>query len=157
VKYEIEGSGSAKSTVLIDREKIVPLADGSAFLIENKIVRLQNLNSNPKKNKHRAQLGSFAQVHNAVISPVRPVAPKVTAASLGGGPLKSPMTGKVLSVLVKNGDVVEEGTLLLTIEAMKMENRICSEGAGKISGLSVLPGASVSVGETLLQLEVSLP
>ena len=36
------------------------------------------------------------------------------------------MTGKVLSVDAKNGDEVSKGDCLMIIEAMKMENRICS-------------------------------
>jgi biotin carboxyl carrier protein len=147
-----------KETFDTSENKITFLADGKSVLVGNKVVQLRNVQvvGNPKKYLYSAQCGPLADMRMVTIEPVRPVAPKVTAASLGGGPLKAPMTGKVLSVCVKNGDAVEEGTLLLTVEAMKMENRICAEGAGTISGLKIQVGASVTVGEPLLNVDVKL-
>ena len=69
--------------------------------------------------------------------------------------LRSQITGKVLSISATEGTVVEEGDLLLVIEAMKMENRILAPARVKITSVTVKVGASVSSGDELLRLEAS--
>ena len=71
--------------------------------------------------------------------------------------LRSQITGKVLSISATEGTVVEEGDLLLVIEAMKMENRILAPARVKITSVTVKVGASVSSGDELLRLEASPP
>jgi biotin carboxyl carrier protein len=46
--------------------------------------------------------------------------------------IEAPITGTVISIEVKVGDVVNEGDILLHIESMKMENPIISTASGKI-------------------------
>jgi biotin carboxyl carrier protein len=69
--------------------------------------------------------------------------------------LRSQITGKVLSISATEGTVVEEGALLLVIEAMKMENRILAPARVKITSVTVKVGASVSSGDELLRLEAA--
>jgi acetyl-CoA/propionyl-CoA carboxylase biotin carboxyl carrier protein len=71
--------------------------------------------------------------------------PKVSAS---GGPdtLASPLQGNMWKVLVKEGDVVQEGQLLCIIEAMKMENEITAHKAGKIAALPISEGAPIQAG-----------
>ena len=52
----------------------------------------------------------------------------------------SPMQGTVLSVAVADGDVVEAGTVLCIVEAMKMENEIAAHRAGVVTELTVDAG-----------------
>ena len=65
-----------------------------------------------------------------------------------GGPdtLEAPLQGNMWKVLVKQGDVVEEGQLLCIIEAMKMENEITAHKAGKIVELPIEEGAPIQAG-----------
>jgi len=69
-------------------------------------------------------------------------------ASSAGGPdtLEAPLQGNMWKVLVKQGDVVEEGQLLCIIEAMKMENEITAHKAGKIVELPIEEGAPIQAG-----------
>jgi acetyl-CoA/propionyl-CoA carboxylase, biotin carboxylase, biotin carboxyl carrier protein len=60
--------------------------------------------------------------------------------------LTSPLQGNVWKVLVKQGDAVEEGQLLVIIEAMKMENEITAHKAGTISELPISEGAAIQAG-----------
>ena len=48
-----------------------------------------------------------------------------------------PITGKILSVNVKTGDVVQEGDVLCILESMKMENPILAPVGGTITQLEV--------------------
>lgn len=65
------------------------------------------------------------------------------------GAVLSPMHGVVLRVAVEEGQQVEEGALLMIVEAMKMENEIIAPRTGTISALTVTAGATVDVGATL--------
>ncbi len=66
-----------------------------------------------------------------------------------GDTLVAPLQGTVLKVSVAQGAVVEQGTLVCVIEAMKMENEITAHKAGTVASLPVAVGASVAVGDTL--------
>lgn len=68
------------------------------------------------------------------------------------GSLRAPMPGKVVSVLVKAGQQVEQGELLLTLEAMKMEHRIQAPYAGTVEVVYYKPGDTVLVEAPLLAL-----
>lgn len=65
----------------------------------------------------------------------------------------SPMPGAVVSVSVEPGQAVQEGQELLVLEAMKMQNLIKSEVAGKIKNVHVKAGQSVGVDELLIEFE----
>jgi len=70
-------------------------------------------------------------------------------AGAGAGAVISPMHGVVLRVVVAEGQEVAAGDLLMTVEAMKMENEITAHRAGAITSLGVVVGATVEVGAVL--------
>lgn len=65
----------------------------------------------------------------------------------------APMPGRVLQTQVTPGDEVEEGTPLLTLEAMKMENTLKSTGSGVVKAILVVPGQVVEKGCVLIAFE----
>jgi len=67
--------------------------------------------------------------------------------------IAAPMPGKVIRVLVKQGDTVDAGQGLLVVEAMKMQNEIRSPKSGKVEKLFVTEGQAVNAGEVLLCVE----
>ncbi len=67
----------------------------------------------------------------------------------GPANMTSPMPGKVIAVLVKVGDVVQEGQGLVVVEAMKMENELKAPKAGTVSSVNALVGAVVDGGALL--------
>ena len=67
--------------------------------------------------------------------------------------ITAPMPGKVVRVLVKQGDAVEAGQGLLVVEAMKMQNEIRSPKRGKVEKLLVKDGQAVNAGEVLVWVE----
>jgi len=76
------------------------------------------------------------------------------AAIIAGGPqeVRAPIPGKVVRVEVHGGDEVSAGQPLLVLEAMKMENQICAEGAGTVDAVLVSPGGTVEGGQLLVVL-----
>jgi biotin carboxyl carrier protein len=67
--------------------------------------------------------------------------------------LTAPMPGKIVRVLVNQGDVVEKGASVLAIEAMKMQNEIKSPKKGRIQKILVGEGAAVNAGDVLAIVE----
>jgi biotin carboxyl carrier protein len=67
--------------------------------------------------------------------------------------ITAPMPGKVVRLLVKQGDLVEAGQGLLVVEAMKMQNEIRSPKSGKIEKLFAKEGQPVNAGEVLLWVD----
>lgn len=65
----------------------------------------------------------------------------------------APMPGKVVRVLVKEGDSVEAGAGLIVVEAMKMQNELKAPKAGIVMQLKVEAGATVAIGEMLAAIE----
>ena len=63
------------------------------------------------------------------------------------------MPGKVIAVLVAEGDTVEKGQGLVIVEAMKMENEVRSPIDGEVKDIKVLPGETVEGGAVLLIVE----
>ncbi len=68
------------------------------------------------------------------------------------GPLKltAPMPGKIVKVLVKEGDAVEAGRGVLVMEAMKMENELKASKGGTVQEIKVKEGQAVEMGALLL-------
>jgi 3-methylcrotonyl-CoA carboxylase alpha subunit len=64
----------------------------------------------------------------------------------------APMPGKVLEVLVKEGDRVEAGQALLVMEAMKMETTLAAEGRAIVGKVRVAAGQMVGHGDVLIEL-----
>ena len=66
--------------------------------------------------------------------------------------VRAPMPGKVVRLEVKSGDMVKQGTGLLVLEAMKMENEINSTVSGRVGEILTATGRPVEKGEILLSI-----
>jgi biotin carboxyl carrier protein len=64
-----------------------------------------------------------------------------------------PMPGKIIAVLVSEGDTVEKGQGLVIVEAMKMENEVRCPINGEIKEVRVKPGDAVEAGAVLAVVE----
>jgi biotin carboxyl carrier protein len=78
-----------------------------------------------------------------------------TRAGEDHGPKKitAPMPGKVVRLLVCEGDLVEPGGGIIVVEAMKMQNEIKSPKKGTVSKIAVGEGAAVNAGDVLAIVE----
>lgn len=85
-------------------------------------------------------------------TPATPPPSAKPVVSTGGGAITAPMPGLILDVMVKVGDSVEQGAMIVKMEAMKMENEIPSPVGGIVKNVAVKKGDSVATGEILLEI-----
>ncbi len=76
------------------------------------------------------------------------------AESAGGGPI-CPLPGTVIAVHVDAGDRVDDGQLLMVVEAMKMEHKITAAGPAVVAAVPFAVGDRVDTGDLLVALEVA--
>ena len=67
--------------------------------------------------------------------------------------VEAPLTGKIIKILVKAGDAVNEEDTLVILESMKMENPINSPVKGTVSKIEVKEGQVVKTGETIAVID----
>ncbi len=67
--------------------------------------------------------------------------------------IRAPIAGKVVKLLVAVGDEVAEGTPLIVLEAMKMENELCASKAGQVGSIRVSEGDPVETNQLLMQID----
>lgn len=127
------------------------LSDLEAEIMPDGRIKITN-SENKITFAHAAKVGDTWWVHVAghtlCIDKIEP-----GASQLGDeGGMTAPMPGKILDVLVNVGESVEEGQLLMIMEAMKMEHRITASSSGVISSLNFSKGDQVNQGDVLIEV-----
>ncbi len=95
---------------------------------------------------------------SGTLSSVTPVtqstqsSPSVPAQTAAENTIEAPLAGNVFKLLVRNGDRVEEGDVVMILEAMKMETEIRSAFAGSVTSVLVGEGDAVTSGQALIAL-----
>ncbi|MDP5062417.1 MAG: acetyl-CoA carboxylase biotin carboxyl carrier protein subunit [Maribacter sp.] len=67
--------------------------------------------------------------------------------------VKAPMPGLIVDVMVEVGQEIVEGTPLLVLSAMKMENIILAQGEGIIKSIEVKKDDAVEKGQVIIEME----
>ncbi|MSY28066.1 MAG: biotin/lipoyl-binding protein, partial [Actinobacteria bacterium] len=96
-----------------------------------------------------AGLGSGAT--SAATGARRSGARKANAAATGTS-LVAPMQGTVVKVAVADGATVNEGDLIVVVEAMKMEQPLNAHKSGTISGLKIAKGETITAGSVICEI-----
>ncbi len=113
-------------------------------------VRLDPARSaDPETHAYRAMLYDGAYEFG-LVDPRRALLGASGAGGASGGVLASPMPGKVVKVLVAQGEAVQEGQTLVVMEAMKMQNELKSKLTGTVATIHVQEGATVETGSPLI-------
>lgn len=81
-----------------------------------------------------------------------PKAAPAAAPAAGGKAVEAPLPGTIKQVLVSVGQDVAAGDTVVIMEAMKMENNITAEFAGKVTAVKVAVGDQVQSGQVLVEL-----
>ena len=69
-----------------------------------------------------------------------------------GYPVKAPLPGTIMKINVSVGDQVEEGQILMVMEAMKMENQVLSEKDCEVKAIRVKEGDAVLQDDVLIEI-----
>jgi acetyl/propionyl-CoA carboxylase alpha subunit len=91
--------------------------------------------------------------HRIFVVPPPPLPRRAHAAVEGAAVVAAPLAGTVAAVHCAEGDSVEAGQLVVTIEAMKMEHRVTATSPGTIRRVAVAPRDVVREGDVLVEVE----
>jgi oxaloacetate decarboxylase alpha subunit len=64
--------------------------------------------------------------------------------------IKAPLSGNIFKVIVNEGQMIEEGDVIIILEAMKMETEVRSTVSGTVAGIQVSEGDAVQVGHVMM-------
>ena len=156
VPVEVDHLPTGELSVVVNGRRLladaVPVDGSTSLSIDHHIVELRMEGAPPA-------IGVVAGGHR-FYAKVESERMRALSAALGGkgsaegaGTVHSPMPGRVLKVLVAEGDVVAVGAALVVVEAMKMENELVSLRAGTVKKIHVAPGQNVESGARLVEVE----
>lgn len=94
-----------------------------------------------------AEGGDISQVSAPTDTP-QTAAPSASS----GASVKAPLAGNIFKVLVKPGDTVQEGDIVIIMEAMKMETEVRAQVGGTVAEVKVREGDAVQVDDLLIML-----
>ena len=128
--------------------------DGKEYLVEmEEIGGVQQPVQAPVAAAPAAPVAAPAAPVAAPAAPAEQAAPAAAPVSAASGDaMTSPMPGTILRVLVNIGDEVKENQPLMILEAMKMENEVVANHAGKVAGIHVNQGQVVNAGDALITI-----
>jgi biotin carboxyl carrier protein len=144
-KFNFTINGNQYDTEILSVEEGISevMVNGTKYTVE-----VEQSISVPKTPKLVRSLSvPSTDVHPSVTKTRNPSAPK------GAGTIQAPLPGSIVKILVSEGDVVSIGQRLLVLEAMKMENSIESDKAGKIKTIHKQEGESVMEGDIMISIE----
>lgn len=130
-KYEVE--------VNVEENVAEVSVNGKSFTVDIETAE------EPAERKVVRPLATKKQATNQVTKPV--------AETKSVGVINSPLPGVVLDILVKVGEHVKRGDVLIILEAMKMENNIMAGNDGIVKSILVEQGRTVVLGEALIDIE----
>lgn len=124
-------------------------------IVNGKTYEVEIIRSGSSRSIGHSAPAASAFVPAAAQAPaVAPIAaaPAPAAPAASGSDITSPMPGTVLDVMVKPGDAVAAGQIVVMLEAMKMEIEVRADNAGTVSGVAVKKGDTVDSGMVLVKL-----
>lgn len=86
-------------------------------------------------------------------APAPVAAAPAPAANVAGTEVTAPMPGTILDIKVKVGDTVENGSPIMVLEAMKMENDVNAPCSGKVVAINTTKGSTVETGTVLAVIQ----
>jgi pyruvate carboxylase subunit B len=153
---EVEERGQVIHLRIGDKSYVVDSASTNgtvrSLVIEGRQfeVSVRRKNGNKYNVSHQ---GSIDEVE--VLDPLTYLAEQGSVRQRGDGPqqIQAYMPGRVVEVLVEEGDSVQPGQGLIVLEAMKMENEIQAEHEAVVTRIFVTPGQAVEGGDPIFELE----
>ncbi|MBZ2196515.1 acetyl/propionyl/methylcrotonyl-CoA carboxylase subunit alpha [Occultella gossypii] len=97
--------------------------------------------------------GGGGRARNPKRPPRRSASRASSAVGSGGNALASPMQGTIVKVAVADGEIINEGDLVVVLEAMKMEQPLVAHRAGRVHGLTAAVGQTIGSGTVICQID----
>ncbi|MBC8005271.1 MAG: biotin/lipoyl-binding protein [Verrucomicrobia bacterium] len=141
-KFKFIINGNQYETEVLSVEENIAEIEVNGTLYKVEVDKAMKTTKTPKL--VRQEVVPSTDSHPSVAKTSSPSAPK------GTGSIKSPLPGVILEMFVKEGDTVKMGQKLLMLEAMKMENNIEADKAGKVVSILKSKGDSVMEGDILI-------
>lgn len=141
-KFKFTINGNQYETEILTIEENIAEIEVNGTLYKVEVDKTMKTTKTPKLVRPAAVPSTDS--HPSVAKTASPSAPK------GTGSIKSPLPGVILEVFVREGDEVKMGQRLLMLEAMKMENNIEADKAGKVVSIQKHKGDSVMEGDVLI-------
>ena len=140
--WNVEIAGHLGGEGLADRRKVI--VDGKEFEVELELDGEDWLATVEGKTFRVKLPEATASVPRKVRSSGR---------SVKSGTISASMPGKVVTIEVKVGDVVEEGQVVLILEAMKMQNEIAAPISGTVKEINCSESDSIEANVPLIVIE----
>lgn len=141
-KFKFTINGNQYDTEILTIEENIAEIEVNGTLYKVEVDKTMKAVKTPKLVRQAAVPSTDS--HPAVAKTSSPAGPK------GTGSIKSPLPGVILEMYVREGDDVKMGQKLLMLEAMKMENNIEADKAGKVVSIQKHKGDSVMEGDVLI-------
>jgi len=178
-EFEVEGIATALTfhRVVVEEDDFAP-ADGSAFRVHTRWIETEFDNQIPAYDATVAAEEAASERESVVVevqgkrievtlpaglgSAAPSTGPKKSApkrrgggatAAASGDSVAAPMQGTIVKVEVAEGDQVNEGDLIVVLEAMKMEQPLTAHKSGTVTGLTAEVGATVTPGSVICELK----
>ncbi len=149
-RYRVRLTGGPLPARTVDVTDVLRRGGKLSALCEGRVLDLLVAGSVPELQVRAAGYPATARVESIQH---RQITRKQTGPR-GSGPwkLEAPMPGRVISVAIQEGQILQAGAALVVIEAMKMQNEIIAERACRVVRVLVKPGDAVESGAPLLEL-----
>lgn len=141
-KFKFTINGNQYETEVLNIEENIAEIEVNGTLYKVEVDKTMKTTKTPKL--VRQTVVPSTDSHPSVAKTSSPTGPK------GAGSIKSPLPGVILEMFVREGDEVKMGQKLLMLEAMKMENNIEADKAGKVVSILKHKGDSVMEGDVLI-------
>lgn len=141
-KFKFTINGNQYETEILTIEENIAEIEVNGTLYKVEVDKTMKAVKTPKLVRQAAVPSTDS--HPSVAKTSSPAGPK------GAGSIKSPLPGVILEMYVREGDEVKMGQKLLMLEAMKMENNIEADKAGKVVSILKHKGDSVMEGDVLI-------
>lgn len=154
VEIEVERAGSGYRVTLGGRELHADLVLANEYLRSLQLEDGTQYCIGHHRDGFRHEI-SFADrtIHVEILDPLARRRRSEDEEDSEAGNVRAMMPGRVVKILVAEGETVRKGSGLLIVEAMKMENEIASPRDAVIRAIRVEPGQAVDNGDELIVLE----
>jgi len=143
-KFKFTINGNQYETEVLSIEENIAEIEVNGTLYKVEVDKTMKTTKTPKLVRQAAVPSTDS--HPSVAKTSSPAGPK------GAGSIKSPLPGVILEMFVREGDTVKMGQKLLMLEAMKMENNIEADKAGKVVSILKHKGDNVMEGDVLIMI-----